>query len=104
MIGEFACSDQDAERLRIEENGTVTDTTSGKVNAMGFWHLDAALGLVDLHLVASPAFFDDKLINTKDTDGLYHILIFPLDVKAGGFDGVGRLGDQTLKDKFTRCK
>ena len=25
-------------------------------------------------------------------------------VKPDGFDGVGRLGDQTLKDKFTRCK
>jgi hypothetical protein len=103
-IGEVACSDRDAERLHIDENGTVTSTTSGKVQAMGFWHLDAALGLVDLHLVASPSFFHDKLSNTKDTYGLYHILLFPLDVKADGFDGVGRLGDQTIKDSFTRCK
>lgn len=104
VIGEFPCSDQDAEHLRFDENGTVTDTARGKVHAIGFWHLDAALGVVDLHLVASPAFFDDKFSNTKDTYGLYHILLFPLDAKADGFDGVGRLGDQTQKDKFTRCK
>ncbi len=105
VVGDSTCSDPKAETFRIAKDGTVILSADGSVTALGFWRLDAEVGLVDLHVVASPAYFDDRFKEKHtDTFGLYQILLFPLDLESDGFRGLGRLGEQTEEAPFKRCK
>ena len=105
VVGESTCDDPKAETFRLNKDGTVTLSFDSSVTAVGFWRLDPQVGLVDLHLVASPAYFDERFTKKHaDTFGLYQLLLFPLDLEPDGFRGLGRLGEQTEEAPFKRCK
>ncbi|MDJ0847707.1 MAG: hypothetical protein QNK04_04900 [Myxococcota bacterium] len=105
VVGASTCDDPKAETFRIDKDGTVILSADGSVTALGFWRLDPQVGLVDLHLIASPAYFDDRFTKEQaDTFGLYQVLLFPLDLEPDGFRGLGRLGEQSEEARFKRCK
>jgi hypothetical protein len=54
-----ACDDPTSERLTFDTSGTFTAEQGGEPTATGFWQL--ADDKLDLHMVSSPAFFDDQL-------------------------------------------
>ncbi len=105
VVGASACDDPKAETFRFDGDGTVVLSFDRSVTAVGFWRLDPQVGLVDLHIVASPAYFDERFEEQHaEAFGLYQILLFPLELEPDGFRGLGRLGEQTEEAPFKRCR
>ena len=67
-----ACDDPTSERLTFDASGTFTAEQGGEPTATGFWQL--ADDKLDLHMVSSPAFFDDQL---QPFVGQVHLLLCP---------------------------
>ena len=55
--GTGACEAAGTERITFDPEGTFQAVHEGKPTAVGFWHL--VEDVLDLHMVSSPAFFDD---------------------------------------------
>ena len=77
---------------------------NGKLDALGFWTLSDDNISVDV--LAPPSFFKD-VEELKDTPVGYqqfHLTIAAFDIAADSFQGIGMLGEQVRRGKFTRCK
>ena len=106
LIGHWAvtgtCGDQSIEHLEFRGDGSFQQKRGGEVQALGFWRM-LAEGVVDLHLISSPAFFDDKL---ADMVGYYYfpVKVIFFNVQKDQVEAVGLLGRQVERAVFTRCK
>ena len=79
-----------------------------KPTAVGFWHL--VEDVLDLHMVSSPAFFDDPTSESDDAlsdlAGQYEYfyakgLLF--DVEENGFRMVATMGNKLRGANYSRC-
>ena len=64
--GAEACGTPAAEHITFDADGTFKTVRGDQPTATGFWHL--VEDVLDLHMVSSPAFFDDPA--TKSDDAL----------------------------------
>ena len=96
------CSAADAERMEFQKSGIVTSTSGGKGESAGFWSITE--GLIELHVVAQPGFFNEKLEHLKGQYHLFMIWIVPSDLTQDVFKAVGLLGNETRTGEFRRCE
>ena len=106
--GADACDAATTEQITFDPAGTFTTMSGGKATAAGFWHL--VLDNLDLHMVTSPAFFDDPTSASDDAlsefAGQYHYfyakaLIF--DVEQDSFRTVAAMGNVLRGGNYRRC-
>jgi hypothetical protein len=71
------------------------------LQAAGFWRL--ADGLVKINVVASPAFFDERLKATEGQFQAFEITLAPFNIEDSTFEAVGILGQEVRRTRFTRC-
>jgi hypothetical protein len=57
VIDDQDCSLPDSEYMEFNKNGTFEVTRTGNAEIVGFWAVKE--GILDLHMVTSPGFFDD---------------------------------------------
>lgn len=96
-----SCTDDKAEFVTFRGNGAVESSDKGMLQAAGFWRL--ADGPIKLNVIASPAFFDERL---KEMEGQYYafeINLTPFNIKDSTFEAMGVLGEQVQRATFTRC-
>lgn len=102
------CAAGSGERLAFAADGTFEGTLDGKPTAAGFWHL--AEDVLELHMVTSPAFFDDP--RTAADDALaahagqytyYFAKGLMFDIEPDAFRMVATLGDQMRGANLFRC-
>jgi hypothetical protein len=62
--GAAACGGAATENITFRTDGTFEASRAGKATATGFWHLIE--NILDLHMVSSPAFFDDPTTTADD--------------------------------------
>jgi hypothetical protein len=101
VLNNGSCAEDTAEFVTFRGNGAVESSNSGLLQAAGFWRL--ADGLIKLNVVASPAFFEEKL---KEMEGQFHafeINLAPFNVKDSTFEAIGVLGQEVQRATFNRC-
>ena len=98
------CSSPDAEYMEFNKNGTFEGTRTGNAEIVGFWGLKE--GILDLHMVTSPGFFDDLHKDLAGFEGIYsyfqgRMVIFNTQKKR--FEAFGVIGDQIKRASAVRC-
>jgi hypothetical protein len=104
VIDEQNCSLPDSEYIEFSKNGTFEGTRTGKAEIVGFWGLKE--GILDLHMVTSPAFFDDLHKDLAGFEGLYNyfqgrMVIFNTQDKS--FETIGVMGDEMKRASTVKC-
>ena len=104
-IDDQDCSSPDSEYMEFNKNGTFEGTRTGKAEIVGFWGLKA--GILDLHMVTSPAFFDDLQKELAGFGGLYsyfqgRMVIFNTQSKS--FEAFGVIGDEIKRTTAVKCE
>ena len=99
------CSAADVETIEFRKNGTFESTRAGKAEAVGFWGINA--DIVELHMVTSPAYFDDVEPTLGAFKGLYQyfqarMAIF--NIQKDSFEAVGVLGNQIKQARAVKCQ
>lgn len=103
-----SCADTNSEFVIFRGTGAVEEIRNGRLEAAGFWELGD--NIVTVHVVASPAFFQDgraEAADLKAFEGEYYafrIRVVPFSVEADQFGAVGILGEQVNRAVFNRCK
>ena len=106
--GTEACGTPAAEHITFNPDGTFEAAQDGKANAVGFWHL--VEDVLDLHMVSSPAFFDDPASDVDNAlsnfAGQYEYfyakgLLF--DIEQDGFRMVATMGNRLRGANYSRC-
>ena len=105
VIDEQNCSSPDSEYIEFNKNGTFAGTRTGKAEIVGFWGLKE--GILDLHMVTSPAFFDDLHQELAGFEGIYNyfqgrMVIFNTQDKS--FEAFGVIGDEMKRTTAVRCE
>ena len=105
VLDEQNCSSPDAEYIEFNKNGTFGGTRTGQAEFVGFWGLNE--GIIDLHMVTSPAFFDDIHKDLARFEGIYNYLqgrmvIFNTQDKS--FEAFGVIGDEIKRTAAVRCE
>ena len=90
--------------MEFSKNGTFLNTRNGKPEIVGFWEL--AEGIIKIHMVTSPAFFDDIHDELRDFEGAYDyfqtkLAIFNIQDKS--FEVVGMIGSHVKRAKGVKC-
>ena len=104
VLDEQNCSSPDAEYIEFNENGTFEGTRIGLAEIVGFWGLEE--GILDLHMVTSPAFFDDLHEELAKFEGIYsyfqgRMVVFNTQDKS--FEAFGVIGDEIKRTAAVRC-
>ncbi len=104
VIDEQNCSSPDSEYIEFNKNGTFEGTRTSKAEIVGFWGLKE--GILDLHMVTSPAFFDDIHKDLAGFEGIYNyfqgrMVIFNTQDKS--FEAFGVIGDEMKRTSAVRC-
>jgi hypothetical protein len=104
VIDDQNCSSPDSEYIEFNKNGTFGGTRTGKAEIVGFWGLNE--GILDLHMVTSPAFFDDLHKDLAGFEGIYNyfqgrMVIFNTQDKS--FEAFGVIGDEMKRTTAVRC-
>jgi hypothetical protein len=104
VIDEQNCSSPDSEYIEFSKNGTFEGTRTGNAEIVGFWGLKE--GILDLHMVTSPAYFDDLHKDLAGFEGIYsyfqgRMVIFNTQNKS--FDAFGVMGDEIKRASAVRC-
>jgi hypothetical protein len=106
--GAKACGAATTEHITFKPDGTFEATGDGQATAVGFWHL--VEDVLDLHMLSSPAFFDDPATDIdnllSDLAGQYEYfyakgLLF--DVEPDGFRMVASMGNTLRGANYRRC-
>ena len=106
--GAEACKAPASEHLTFAPDGTFAAARNGQPTATGFWHL--VEDVLDLHMVSSPAFFDDPASNADDAlsslagqyDYFYaKALLF--DIEPDSFRAVATMGNKLRGANYHRC-
>jgi hypothetical protein len=103
---EQKCDSTESEHLTFRKNGSFEGGRAGKVEASGIWAIDEE-GMLELHIVSSPAFFGDiheELKAFEDQYDYYYIKIVPFNIEKEKFEAVGVIGEMVKKGVFVRCK
>ena len=98
------CNSPDAEYMEFNKNGTFEGTRTGKAEIVGFWGLKE--GILDLHMMTSPAFFDDLHKDLAGFEGIYHYLqarMIIFNTQNKSFEAFGVIGDQIKRASAVRC-
>ena len=99
--GADACGADATERLIFDADGTFSAVQGGKPTATGFWHLvDDKL---DLHMVSSPAFFDDQLQPFTGQYTYYYAQALLFDIEDQTFRMVASMAGQLRGANLGRC-
>jgi hypothetical protein len=104
VIADQDCSSPDSEYIKFSKNGTFEGTRTGNAEIVGFWGLKE--GILDLHMVTSPAFFGDLHQELAGFEGIYsyfqgRMVIFNTQNKS--FEAFGVIGDQIKRSSAVRC-
>ena len=104
VIDDQDCSSPDSEYMEFNKNGTFEGTRTGNAEFVGFWLLKE--GIVDLHMVTSPAFFDDLNKDLAGFEGIYsyfksRMVIF--NTQDNSFEAFGVIGDEIKRSSAVRC-
>jgi len=104
VIGDQDCSSPDSEYMEFNKNGTFAGLRTGNAEIVGFWKLQE--GILNLHMVTSPAFFDDLQKQLAGFEGIYsyfqgRMVIFNTQDKA--FEAFGVIGDEMKRTMAVRC-
>jgi hypothetical protein len=107
LEGTWAIGDSDAcgaattEHFRFNADGTFVTVQGGEPTATGFWNLvDDKL---DLHMVSSPAFFDDQLQPFAGQYTYYYAQALVFDHEDQSFRMVAYMGGQLRGANLARC-
>ena len=99
--GSEACGAETTEHMTFDANGTFATVQGGEPTATGFWHLvDDKL---DLHMVSSPAFFDDQLQPFAGQYTYYYAQALLFDIEDQAFRMVAYMGGQLRGANLARC-
>jgi hypothetical protein len=104
VIDDQNCSSSKSEYLEFRKDGTFKSIRTGKAEIVGFWAL--AEGIVTLHMVTSPAFFDDLYKELREHEGAYHYFQASLVISNAedeNFEAVGVIGSQVKRMSAARC-
>ncbi len=104
VIDEQNCSSPDSEYIEFNKNGTFEGTRTGQAEIVGFWGLKE--GIVELHMVTSPAYFKDLHKDLAGFEGIYsyfrgRMIIFNTQKKS--FEAFGIIGDEIKRASAVRC-
>ena len=104
VIDDQNCSSPDSEYMEFNKNGTFEGTRTGNAEIVGFWGLKE--GILELHMVTSPAFFDDLHKELAGFGGIYsyfqgRMVIFNTQNKS--FEAFGVIGDEIKRAAAVRC-
>ena len=104
VIDEQNCSSADSEYIKFNKNGTFEGTRTGQAEIVGFWGLKE--GIVELHMVTSPAYFKDLHKDLAGFEGIYsyfrgRMIIFNTQKKS--FEAFGIIGDEIKRASAVRC-
>lgn len=106
--GADACGAATTEHITFVPNGTFTTVSGGKSTAAGFWHL--VLDNLDLHMVTSPAFFDDPASAADDAlsafagqYAYFYAKALLFDVEQDSFRTVAAMGNMLRGANYHRC-
>jgi hypothetical protein len=106
--GSDACSAAASEHITFDSQGTFTTVSGDKPTAAGFWHL--VEDHLDLHMVTSPAFFDDPTTASDDAlrefagqYGYFYAKALIFDVEQDSFRAVAALGNMLRGANYQRC-
>ncbi len=104
VIDDQNCSSPDSEYMEFSKNGTFEGRRTGKAEIVGFWGLKE--GILDLHMLTSPAFFDDLHLELAGFGGIYsyfqgRMVIFNTQNKS--FEAFGVIGDEIKRTSAVRC-
>jgi hypothetical protein len=89
------------EHITFDANGTFTTVQGGKPTATGFWQLTD--DKLDLHMVSSPAFFDDQLRPFTGQYTYYYAQALLFDIEDQAFRMVAYLAGQLRGANLGRC-
>jgi hypothetical protein len=98
------CSSQSSEIIEFNKNGTFAGSRTGKAEIIGFWVLKD--DSVELHMVTSPASFQDLNEDLAHFDGIYsyfegRMLIFNIQEKS--YEAYGVVGKEIKRASAVRC-
>ena len=99
------CSAADVETIEFRKNGTFESTRAGKAEAVGFWGINA--DIVELHMVTSPAYFDDVEPTLEAFEGQYHYFKTRMaiyNIEKNSFEAIGVLGNQIKQARAVKCQ
>jgi hypothetical protein len=104
VIDDQDCSSPDSEYMEFNKNGTFEGIRTGKAEIVGFWALKE--GILDLHMVTSPGFFDDLNKELAGFEGVYsyfqgRMVIF--NTQDNSFEAFGVIGDEVKRSTAVRC-
>jgi hypothetical protein len=99
------CNSPDSEYMEFRKNGTFENTRTGKTEIVGFWGLNDEK--LNLHMVTSPAFFDDLHPDLQEFEGIYsyfqgRVVIFNTQKKS--FEAFGVIGNEMQRTTAARCQ
>ena len=104
VIDDQDCSSPDSEYMEFNKNGTFEGTRTGQAEIVGFWRLKE--GILNLHMITSPSFFDDLHKELAGFEGIYsyfqgRMVIFNTQNKS--FEAFGVIGDEIKRASAVRC-
>jgi hypothetical protein len=106
--GSDACGQAIREQITFNPDGTFSAARAGQPTAVGFWHL--VQDNLDLHMISSPAFFDDPTTKLDDAlsafagqYGYFYAKALLFDVNDNNFRMVASLGDMLRGANLVRC-
>jgi len=105
VIDEQNCSSQDSEYFEFRKNGTFESTRTGETEIVGFWGLKE--GILELHMVTSPAFFNDinrALVGFKGQYNYFLVRMAIFNTEQNSFEAFGVLGDEIKRATAVRCE
>jgi hypothetical protein len=104
VINAQNCKSPDSEYMEFNKNGTFEGSRTGTAETVGFWGLKE--GILNLHMVTSPAFFDDLHKELAAFEGIYsyfhgRMVIFNTQNKS--FEAFGVIGDEVRRTSAVKC-
>jgi hypothetical protein len=106
--GTEACGGAGTEHITFNPDGTFEVIQEGTATAVGFWHL--VEDVLDLHIVSSPAFFDDPNASFDDVLGdlagqyqYFYSKALLFDIEPDGFRAVANMGNLLRGANYGRC-
>jgi hypothetical protein len=106
--GTEACGGAGTEHITFDPDGTFEVVQDGTATAVGFWHL--VEDVLDLHMVSSPAFFDDPNASFDDVLGdlagqyqYFYSKALLFDIEPDGFRAVASMGNLLRGANYSRC-
>ena len=89
------------ENITFHSDGTFEANLGGQATAVGFWHLIE--NILDLHMVSSPAFFDDRLSAFAGQYNYYYAKAMLFNVNDSDFRMVASMNNALRGANLGRC-